>query len=123
MSIPYTFTQKAKRVLDSLDYEIKERCYKKLDELYNDPIPHDKKNILLSHGGYLFCKINIDKIRIYYLFKSKKLVIMRIIIWEISKSHKAGSKGNYNRQQKDINRMKKEVKKTINEENKEFKKK
>ena len=90
--------------------------------MYNNPIPNKKSNILLSHGGYLFCKLNVDKIRIYYLFKSKKLIVMSIIIWDVNKSHKSGSKGKHNRQQKDINKMKKEVKKEIDEQNKKLKK-
>jgi hypothetical protein len=65
----------------------------------------------------MLCEFGIDKVRFYYLLFRNQIIINNveylgnIDIFKVSNSHKAGSKNHYGRQQKDINKMKKNFKK------------
>ncbi len=104
---PYTFEKKAKKVFLKLDKKTQDICTKKLDGLYNNPIPRKKSHIINVDGEDMFCELPVGKIRIYYLLKRDRLIILSITIIEIHISHKSGKSG---QQQKDINRMKKNLK-------------
>ena len=65
----------------------------------------------------MLCELAFDKIRIYYILIQGKTIINdieylgKIKVEDASNSHKSGTKKNYLRQQKDINKMKKDFKK------------
>jgi hypothetical protein len=65
------------------------------------------------------CELTIDKFRFYYEIEIEedKIYISnvryqgRVIVLKVNRSHKAGSYGHHGRQQKDINKMKKNFRK------------
>jgi 1,2-phenylacetyl-CoA epoxidase catalytic subunit len=62
----------------------------------------------------MLCELTFNKIRIYYTLIQGKTIINEIEylgkleVKDASTSHKNGSKKNYSKQQKDINKMKKD---------------
>ncbi len=104
--------KKVLKVLKKTDEKLRKICIKKINNLAKIPFPQDKKHILDIKKDRMLCELAIDKIRIYYEITQGKVIINDILylgkveVKNGSKSHKAGSKGHFGRQQKDIKKMK-----------------
>jgi mRNA-degrading endonuclease RelE of RelBE toxin-antitoxin system len=104
---------KVLKIIKKLDSEIKKLCFKKIYALAKNPVPKSKKHILAVKKNSFLCELAIDKIRFYYEIKQGQIIIDnciylgRVDVKNVSKSHKAGSKGHFGRQQKDIGKLKK----------------
>ena len=109
--------QKVYKFIKKLNKKNRKICFKKINFLGLNPVPKNKKHILDVNKNSFLCELAVDKIRIYYELTQGKTIINEIVylgkveVKDASNSHKSGNKKNYSRQQKDINKMKKDFKK------------
>ena len=61
-----------------LDSSIKKVVKEKINNLENFPFPKDPKHMLSIFKNNFLAEINIDKIRVYYLFTLEKIYIYNI---------------------------------------------
>ena len=110
-------SKKVKKFLKKLDPKISEYCLKKIFYLAKNPVPKDKKHILDTNKNSFLCELAANKVRIYYIITHGVVRINdieylgKVEVKDASNSHKSGNKKNYSRQQKDINKMKKDFNK------------
>ena len=99
-----------------LDSSIKKVVKEKINNLENFPFPKDPKHMLSIFKNNFLAEINIDKIRVYYLFTLEKIYIYnieyrgKVNVFDLKKDHKSGNK-NYPNQRKYIQALKKWFKK------------
>ena len=93
--------------------ELKKRFDRKIEDLKINPFPRKNKHILEIHNRNFLCEFGIGSYRFYYEIITGKIIINKfeytgkVDINYAHSSHKSGSFGKWNRQQKFINWLKK----------------
>ena len=111
---------KVKKKIDLIkDKNLSKRIWKSFKKLEQEPMPKNPKHYLTSSKNKSLCEIAIDQLRFYYVVVRQEVKVFEVVyegkvnIFELSKSHKSGSFGKWNRQQKYINKILKWFKKNL----------